>query len=185
MNFGQAIKSVLKNYANFKGRARRSEYWYWQLFYILIQVPFMIIGLAIIPNLLLFLPSLSVEWRRLHDVGKSGARALITTILSYVFIISSNYNSIPLNNYVSNNNDQTLSYTLIGITIVSGIIALIYSIIIFMYTLRDSTPGENKYGPNPKESRNFDELQKYNKMFEEGLINEKEFNEMKSKLLKS
>ena len=33
MSFGQAIVRVFSNYANFQGRARRSEYWYFVLFY--------------------------------------------------------------------------------------------------------------------------------------------------------
>ena len=32
MNFGEAISSCFRNYANFSGRAVRSEYWYWYLF---------------------------------------------------------------------------------------------------------------------------------------------------------
>lgn len=78
---------------------------------------------------------------------------------------------------------QTLR-TLLLIVFVSGIIAsLIHFTIWLKCNYKDGTPGDNKYGPNPKERRISDELQKYNKMFEDGLINEKEFNEMKSKLL--
>lgn len=79
----------LKNYANFKGRARRKEYW----FFVLIQ--FILIFIAAIldsilfgdPSLLytivalgLFIPSLAVAVRRLHDIGKSGWWYLICLI---------------------------------------------------------------------------------------------------------
>jgi uncharacterized membrane protein YhaH (DUF805 family) len=47
---------VLNNYATFSGRARRSEFWFLYLIYVLA----------------VFIPGLAVAVRRLHDVGKSG-----------------------------------------------------------------------------------------------------------------
>jgi uncharacterized membrane protein YhaH (DUF805 family) len=35
MNFQQAVQSGFSNYANFRGRASRSEFWWWQLFLLL------------------------------------------------------------------------------------------------------------------------------------------------------
>lgn len=82
---------VLKNYANFKGRSRRKEYWMFGLFHYLISLLMVfldnILGidldgvgygpLSIGYLLLMFVPSLSVLVRRLHDVGKSGWWMLI------------------------------------------------------------------------------------------------------------
>ena len=81
-------KSVLKNYANFDGRARRSEYWYYTLMNVIIVITLEILlgvgamvssVLAIIVGLLLIVyaigtlvPSIAVMVRRLHDIGKSG-----------------------------------------------------------------------------------------------------------------
>jgi uncharacterized membrane protein YhaH (DUF805 family) len=80
MSFVEAIRSGIQNYANFNGRAIRSEYWYWTLFAILVSLPLnlmgqgsvMVGGLSFIVGLALFLPGLAVSVRRLHDVGKSG-----------------------------------------------------------------------------------------------------------------
>jgi uncharacterized membrane protein YhaH (DUF805 family) len=76
--------SVLKNYANFEGRARRSEYWYFVLFNMIFTYTFMFIGLAIelpffqlIYSLGVLVPSIAVGVRRMHDVGKSGWFILI------------------------------------------------------------------------------------------------------------
>ncbi|HBO64719.1 TPA: DUF805 domain-containing protein [Candidatus Saccharibacteria bacterium] len=89
MNFGQAITTVFKKYAEFSGRASRSEYWWWVLFVALVSIPFNIInqvttsvgttevaGLAlgaglvyILWSLAIFLPSLAVLVRRLRDAG--------------------------------------------------------------------------------------------------------------------
>ena len=75
---------VLKNYVNFDGRARRSEYWYFVLFNFLISFGLSIIGNAIkfpligsIYSIGVLLPSIAVAIRRMHDVGKSGWYILI------------------------------------------------------------------------------------------------------------
>ena len=43
MSFGQAVKSVFRQYASFGGRARRSEYWWFALFNFLVQLPAQVI----------------------------------------------------------------------------------------------------------------------------------------------
>lgn len=75
---------VLKNYAIFRGRARRSEYWYFILFHIIIAITVGLIGAAIdapmlynIYTLAILIPSIAVGVRRMHDVGKSGWFLLI------------------------------------------------------------------------------------------------------------
>ena len=81
---------VLKKYATFDGRARRSEYWYFVLFSIIISlvlgyVDSMISGgdlystgiLESIYSLAVLVPSIAVAIRRMHDVGKSGWFLLI------------------------------------------------------------------------------------------------------------
>ena len=75
---------VLKNYATFNGRARRSEYWYFILFNTLISVGLNVIGgiisfglIGTIYSLAVLIPSIAVGVRRMHDVGKSGWFLLI------------------------------------------------------------------------------------------------------------
>ncbi len=82
MSFGAAIASFWKNYANFKGRARRSEYWFATLFLVLVGTPIALLSLDIntmtygplywIYSLAILLPSLAISVRRLHDTNKSG-----------------------------------------------------------------------------------------------------------------
>lgn len=75
------FKKCLSNYANFSGRARRKEFW----FFALIQFGLLIIAMIldsvifkkpsvfyIITVLALFIPNLAVLVRRLHDIGRSG-----------------------------------------------------------------------------------------------------------------
>ena len=75
--------AVLKKYAVFAGRARRTEYWMFALVNFIISVVLQIIARASGSNVLtiislvyalaLLLPGLAVLVRRLHDIGKSGA----------------------------------------------------------------------------------------------------------------
>jgi len=79
---------VLKKYAVFEGRARRKEYWFFVLFNTLIVIGLVIVELVagiasrslsdgvgilfVLYALAIFLPSLAVAVRRLHDTGRSG-----------------------------------------------------------------------------------------------------------------
>ncbi len=76
--------AVLKKYADFNGRARRSEYWYFVLFSIIISIVLafveVFLGVAIlgtIYSLAVLIPSIAVAVRRMHDIGKSGWYCLI------------------------------------------------------------------------------------------------------------
>lgn len=87
---------VLKKYALFSGRANRSEYWFFQLFNVLIGSVLALIGVAgsaqlgggntaafwllDLYSLGVLLPSIAVSVRRLHDIGLSGLWFLIAFI---------------------------------------------------------------------------------------------------------
>ena len=75
---------VLQNYATFSGRARRSEYWYFFLFNVIISFILGFVGgmmgstiLSNIYSLAVLIPGIAVGVRRMHDVGKSGWFLLI------------------------------------------------------------------------------------------------------------
>lgn len=109
---------VLKKYAEFTGRARRTEYWMFALFNLIISIVLGVIDgvvgsghigiLGLIYTLAVLLPSIAVTTRRLHDINRSGWWQLI------VFV------------------------PIIGI------------IVLLVFMLLDSTPGQNEYGPSPK-----------------------------------
>lgn len=88
MTFTDAVRSAFRNYATFDGRARRSEFWFFALFTILAQAAAGLLDETLyfgagrgpaagLVSLLLFLPSLAVAVRRLHDGGRSGWWILI------------------------------------------------------------------------------------------------------------
>lgn len=74
VGFGEAIKLFFSNYANFKGRSRRSEYWWAILFVNLIStlLGYVLPELGAIWMLIILIPCLSLYIRRLHDIGLSG-----------------------------------------------------------------------------------------------------------------
>jgi uncharacterized membrane protein YhaH (DUF805 family) len=103
MNFGQAIVSGFKRYVDFSGRSSRSEYWWWYLFTLVVAVVLAAVATtggygagvnspAMLPlrifQLAVFLPSLAMAVRRLHDTNRSGWWVLIAfTIIGIVVLI--------------------------------------------------------------------------------------------------
>lgn len=114
---------VLKQYADFSGRARRKEYWMFVLFNVIFGIVAMILdnilGIAMegigygpiygLYLLALIIPGLAVAVRRLHDIGKSG----------WMFLI-----------------------------ILIPFVGAVWLLVLFC---TDSQEGENKWGQNPKE----------------------------------
>lgn len=87
MTFGEAISDGFSKYVTFSGRSSRSAYWWFFLFYILVFVGAAIIDAVIktpvltgLAALALFLPSLAVLVRRLHDTDHSGWWILISFV---------------------------------------------------------------------------------------------------------
>lgn len=117
---------VLKQYADFNGRARRKEYWMFFLINFLIsmaigfvsgfiggmsQDPSMASGMIILPllySLGVLIPSIAVGVRRLHDTNRSGWWLLVS------------------------------------------LVPIIGAIVLIVFLVQDSQPGSNQYGPNPK-----------------------------------
>jgi uncharacterized membrane protein YhaH (DUF805 family) len=113
---------ALRKYADFSGRARRREYWMFTLvnavIVIVLGIPYyldmgagaqLLFSLTtLVYGLAVFLPSLAVCVRRLHDTNHSGWWYLI------------------------------------------GLVPFIGEILLLVWFVTDSDPGENEYGPNPK-----------------------------------
>lgn len=147
----------IKNYVTFEGRARRKEYWMFILFNLIFSVILSIFDAIffnayIIPGkmgylsslfgLFVFLPSLAVIVRRLHDIGRSGwwvagyyGLTLVCTILAVIGLAMSIAGS-------------STGMVLIFVGFVAILIAAIWMLV---WMCLDSQPGDNAYGPNPKE----------------------------------
>lgn len=120
MDFTTAVRTCLSKYADFSGRARRSEYWYFFLFTVLVSIVASVLDnvlgtdvdtgsglIGALASLALLLPSLAAGVRRLHDISRSGWWVLI------------------------------------------GLVPLVGWIILIVWFAQDSH-GDNAHGPNPK-----------------------------------
>jgi len=125
MGLQGAVRSCLRKYGDFNGRAPRSEYWHWSLFIALLMLAgFLALALldailgdrvgtaliavvAIIAGLGVLVPSIAVTVRRLHDTNSSGWWYLLSFI------------------------------------------PYIGGLILFVWFCIKGTPGENRFGPDP------------------------------------
>jgi uncharacterized membrane protein YhaH (DUF805 family) len=91
-----AVSAGFARYADFKGRSTRSEYWYWYLFTIIaislsgILDNYISKGnsyLSSILEMVIFLPTIAVGIRRLHDSGRRGWWLLLP-IVNIIFLIA-------------------------------------------------------------------------------------------------
>ncbi len=104
MTFIQSIQTVLTKSFDYSGRATRSEFWWWVLFTFAVNISMAAFSSALLfPNpgsalqntiswivsLFLFVPSISVAARRLHDIRRSGWWQLVgfIPIIGWVIVI--------------------------------------------------------------------------------------------------
>ncbi|MDN5069894.1 DUF805 domain-containing protein [Aliarcobacter butzleri] len=170
--------NVLKKYATFSGRATRSEYWYFVLIYSITYTILMGIDLAIgtfsqefmdkesfvgflstAYSLILFLPSLAVTVRRLHDINKSGWWILLIFIPIIGFILLLIYlctNSKEDNKYgvslKNSENEENKNSSTQKVFIISTVFVLFLVILGAFIGLKDKfndfsfVKTENKFG---------------------------------------
>ncbi|MBL6955981.1 MAG: DUF805 domain-containing protein [Chlorobium phaeobacteroides] len=114
---------VLKKYAVFSGRARRKEYWYFYLFNTIIEVALMLVDYM-------------VGWYSIE--GGIG-------VLSAIYVLGIMIPGIAVS--IRRLHDTGRS----GWWLLIGLIPFIGAIVLLVFMVQDSKPGENEYGPNPKE----------------------------------
>lgn len=94
-----ALKDGLARYVDFKTRSTRSQFWWWTLWSVIISIATSILDstlgmgdtgpIGLLASLALFLPSLAVAIRRLHDIGRTGWWYLIVflPIIGWIVLI--------------------------------------------------------------------------------------------------
>jgi len=82
MTFAESIKTCFFKYADFDGRASRSEFWWWVLFVFLVSAATSIVSNVVsgLFSLGVLLPNIAVAARRLHDIDRSGWFQLVGLI---------------------------------------------------------------------------------------------------------
>lgn len=73
LTFFESIRVCFTKYAEFNGRASRSEFWWFTLFVVLVATAFVYVHevLGQVFQIAVLLPFLAAGARRLHDIGKS------------------------------------------------------------------------------------------------------------------
>ena len=151
MSFGDAIGECFFNYANFRDRAARAEYWWWVLFSTVLLLVALVLdffifrGWAVGPfylviSLAALLPGLTVTVRRLHDTGRSGWWIMLPIVTGILTVFASGYVEAT-----SRGEPTPMELALIG---VPALLVLATSILLFVWMLLPSNPGNNRYGPN-------------------------------------
>lgn len=140
-------KVVFENYANFNGRARRSEYWYFVLMNMIISTITVMIdkvldlkfGVNLLYGIAVFIPTLSVSVRRLHDIGKSGWLLLISYVAIIICAIG-----LVLGMLTLGSSSFNFWFT---IPIIVMMAICIWMLVLFV---TEGNDGKNKYGSDPK-----------------------------------
>ena len=167
-----AMKTCFKKYFDFKGRARRSEFWWFVLFMVIVSSALSYVGM-LVPvvgfvslafSLAVLIPELAVLCRRLHDTGRGSWWVVLMAILvagyygSFAALIGSNFSNLA---NATNPQDMVgvaqemansiqaspgLATAMMFCILGSGLMA----IIMLIFTVKDSDWRENKFGPSPK-----------------------------------
>ena len=125
MSMKEAIISVFSNYATFSGRARRSEYWYFTLFDCLVA--------GVLAGLSTFF------------FGEDSTHNIFTLLASLFSLAVFIPNLAVTWRRLHDIGKSGLNYLWILLPLIGGIMLLVWY-------CRDSQPGDNQYGPNPKET---------------------------------
>lgn len=150
MTFSEAVKTCFQKSATFRGRAPRSEFWWFFLFNFLVMVLLFAIGniiagkllgdrLVNIYQLIIFLPYTSVGFRRLHDLNRSGWWLGTLLIISFIWLVC-------LFGILMTGSEF---FAMLGTGLAP--IMLIWSIGLLIYFIFPGTKGTNKYGSDPLE----------------------------------
>jgi len=130
----QAVETCFRKYVTFRGRATRSEFWWWMLGWAILNL---ICGqfetLGTIEVLALLLPTLAVAFRRLHDVNRSGANVLLPIVAWMVAAGSAQPGA---------NVGTAALLTFEGI-------AIAFVLLFAYWCAQPGTPGSNRFGDDP------------------------------------
>ncbi len=148
MDFWQAIGTCFRKYADFSGRAQRSEFWWWYLFSLLANLIFGILDTALfgieslgvfglIFDLIILLPSIAVAARRLHDIDKSGWWQIMYLVPLVLVMLSA---------LIGSSQDSAF-FSLVAI--ISGLAFFIAIIVLIVWHATKGTQGDNSFGPDP------------------------------------
>ena len=155
MDFTTAVKTCFSQYFVFKGRARRSEFWWFYLFTIIGGIPFAILDLIIVGaldnidfeifgtlfSLATFIPSISAGARRLHDTDRSGWWQLMP-LIALIALMVPTFGMMSVSGSGSTGMGLAMG--------VGGIALLITIVLLIIWLATDGHKQDNRFGSSPK-----------------------------------
>ena len=162
-----AVTTCLKKYFDFKGRARRSEFWWFALFVIIVTSALTFLS-GIVPAVAYvsvvftwgtLIPLFAALTRRLHDTGRSGWWVAIMALLcigymgSMLFLVGPNiqmFTNVGGGDIMAMADAVQSSPVAATVMLCSSLGFMLFFIIDHILAIFDSKWGENKYGPSPK-----------------------------------
>ncbi|MBQ9371804.1 MAG: DUF805 domain-containing protein [Thermoguttaceae bacterium] len=152
--FGEAISICFRKYAVFKGRASREEYWYWFLFRFLTGlclgcIPFV----GTVAWFVLWLPTVSVFVRRMHDINRSGWWWFLLNLpLAALQILNVSYLVMGenLSEEIAQLEPTDENFlTILTVVCCAGAYILLAGVVTLIMLCLRGTRGDNKYGAEP------------------------------------
>lgn len=147
----------IRNYVNFSGRARRTEFWYFILFSCLLLIVAMALDVVcfntpygvfyLLVALFLFLPQLAVSARRLHDTGRTSKWLL----WNYLALLAWAVAALVLSGLSAFAGGRDASAWFLVVLCGGCVLFFIWEIVFLVWFCLPGTPGENRYGPDPKQ----------------------------------
>lgn len=151
MTFQDAVRKCLRDYANFKGRASRSEFWWFVLAYMLGAIILSLLGiyiLSLIYGLALFLPLSAAGARRLQDTGRNGLMIFIPTGISLILQYL-----VPRPDFPDPADPAAMAEAAAsanwGLLALLSLVQLVITVLFLWWLTRPSQPEPNAYGPPP------------------------------------
>jgi uncharacterized membrane protein YhaH (DUF805 family) len=142
MSFPQAVRSALTQYANFSGRARRSEYWWFPLLTNIISLVVTICAFFL--AVIITMPATNTPTEA--ETAAMGDAIRVAMVVSYLFVLPLILPGLAV--MVRRLHDTNRS----GWHYFTSLIPLVGGILLLMYLCEDSGDGPNRYGPSPKYS---------------------------------
>lgn len=168
MGFWESVRVCFKKYFTFRGRAQRSEYWWFYLFTTLVGIALFAVDALVHPlyagvenagywesvtlalggdftpfsdlfSLLTFIPIISAGSRRLHDINKSGWWQALFLVPAFIMGIGIGFSI-----------GADFTPLVGGLLLIGGIGLLATVILIIVWFATDSDKADNRYGPSPK-----------------------------------
>ena len=180
MTIQESVKTCVRKYADFSGRATRAEYWWWVLATTLVSFAIGAVDgvinvlmsaaigygyspLSTIFSLAILLPNLAVTCRRLHDIGRSGWWQLAWWVIAglgwIIFTIALIISIISVFSGANFDKGMEGFFKSVGFgdfvpAIIGLVIALAVTLAVFIWVLvwliRQGETGANRFGTDPR-----------------------------------